>query len=95
MLYTVRLTPYDVKHKWKHYKNLINLLKRSKNAVIVRDFVWLVELEELLFDDVARMYINYIEPKDKMKVTLTTMEKCPLDEYLIKIYKRSIGELPT
>ena len=88
MLYVVRLTPHDKKHKWKHYKNLINHIKRSHNSVITTDFVWFVELDEMNFESIADLYNDYIESKDKLQVKITE------DIYSINIYKRSIGELP-
>lgn len=87
MLYCVRLFPYDKKHKWQHYKNLIHLIKRSHNAVIATDFIWFIELEETSLASVCSLYTSYIKPRDKIKAELR------VDVYSWNIYKRSIGEL--
>lgn len=88
MLYSVRLIPNDKKHKWKHYRNLINHIKRSKNSVITIDFIWFVELDEMPLDSVVKLYDGYVEPKDQMQAKIVD------DTHSVNIYKRSIGELP-
>ena len=87
ILYTVRLIPYDTKHKWKHYKNLINHIKRSKNSVMTNDFIWFVELEEIPLNKILDLYVTFLEPKDKLQIEITK------DIYSINIYKRSTKQL--
>lgn len=87
MFYTARLTPYDTKHKWKHYKNLINHIKRSKNSVITIDFIWFVELEEIPLNKILNLYVAFLEPKDNLQIEITK------DIQSINIYKNSMRQL--